>query len=245
LVQGDIGTMCLHLSMNPGEYSYFSPRTMAMWAGPKHWRFRPRHRRESPTGSEQNSRKKNPRKVFRLDFEEDVDFESHFRKTKASITLAKSTLENQKVRSTTLPADFNYDPQNILQLFLKVKVKLSQSLESLGTLDNEAGIEDYDYNNPNDTSNFCPALQVPDSDNDAEPVGFVGQAGEFNLTAHPEEPERNGVCSGDITTYGELNLIAEPQKINRIAIQYAKTAKKMDMRRLKKNMWELLTDGKE
>lgn len=31
-------------------------------------------------------------------------------------------------------------------------------------------------------------------------------------------------------------------QVNKIAIQYAKTAKKMDMKRLKQNMWDLLTD---
>ncbi|XP_068891515.1 condensin complex subunit 2 isoform X1 [Aphelocoma coerulescens] len=247
LGEGDITTMSLHLSMNPGEYSYFSPRTLSMWAGPEHWRFRPRHRPD--TGSERESRRRNPRKVFELDFEEDVDFEPHFRKTKASTTLTKSILESQNVRSTTLPADFHYDPKSMAQLFLKPTVRLSQSSEPVGTLDSEAGIGDYDYNNPSDTCNFCPALQDPDSDDDPDPAEFQGEAGEFNLTAHPEAPERTGINGigngigngGDITTYGELTLIAEPQKINRIAIQYARTAKKMDMRRLKRNMWELLT----
>lgn len=45
LGDGDIRTMCPFVSMKPGEYSYFSPRTMSMWAGPDHWRFRPRHKR--------------------------------------------------------------------------------------------------------------------------------------------------------------------------------------------------------
>lgn len=38
--------------------------------------------------------------------------------------LAKSILDTQNVRSTTLPADFNYNPDNILQLFLKPAVKV-------------------------------------------------------------------------------------------------------------------------
>ncbi|NWV57326.1 CND2 protein, partial [Daphoenositta chrysoptera] len=239
--EGGITAMSLHLSLNPGEYSYFSPRTLSMWAGPEHWRFRPRRH----MGSEQESRRRNPRKVFELDFEEDTDLEPHFRKTKASTTLAKSILESQNVRSTTLPADFHYDPKNMVQLFLKPTVKLRWSPEPAGTLDSEAGIGDYDYNNPGDICNFCPALQDPDSDNDPDPTEFQGEAGEFNLSAHPEAPERsgiNGIVSGrDITSYGELNLIPEPQKVNRIAIQYARTAKRMDMRRLKRNMWELLT----
>uniref|UniRef100_A0A096NGQ0 Condensin complex subunit 2 n=1 Tax=Papio anubis TaxID=9555 RepID=A0A096NGQ0_PAPAN len=45
LGDGDVRTMCPLLSMKPGEYSYFSPRTMSMWAGPDHWRFRPRRKR--------------------------------------------------------------------------------------------------------------------------------------------------------------------------------------------------------
>ncbi|KFQ68727.1 Condensin complex subunit 2, partial [Phaethon lepturus] len=244
--EGDIGTMCLHLSMKPGEYSYFSPRTLSMWAGPEHWRFKPRHKSEAD--SEKETKKRCAKKAFEMNFDEDIDFEAYFRKTKASVTLAKSVLESQNVKSTTLPTDFNYDPNNILQLFLKPAVKLCRTSEPDSSLDHEDEINEYDYNNPNDTSNFCPALQAADSDDDNDIVKFMSQTGEFNLTAHPEgqDAELNRVVGNDdITTYGELNLIAEPQKVNKIAIQYAKTAKKMDMKRLKKNMWELLTDGQK
>ncbi|KFW85336.1 Condensin complex subunit 2, partial [Manacus vitellinus] len=235
--EGDVETMCLHLSMNPGEYSYFSPRTLSMWAGPQHWRFKPRHTCRY-LGTAAAARKRNVKKVFELDFDENVDFEAYFRKTKASVTLAKSILERENVRSTTLPTDFTYNPQNMLQLFLKPLVKLNRTSEPVTPLENEAEIGDYDYNNPNDTSNFCPALQVADSDDDNNPSEFLGQTEEFN----PQGLQLNRV---DVTTYGELNLIAEPQKINKIEIQYAKTAKKMDMRRLKENMWQLLTDGQK
>ncbi|NXM32035.1 CND2 protein, partial [Oxyruncus cristatus] len=234
--EGDVETVCRHLSMNPGEYSYFSPRTLSMWAGPQHWRFKPRH--TSNANSEKEARKRNVKEVFELNFDENVDFEVYFRKTKASVTLAKSTLERQNVRSTTLPADFNYNPQNFIQLFLKPLVKLNRTSEPVTTSENEAEIGDYDYNNPNDTSDFCPALQVSDSDDDNDPSEFLAPAGEFN----PQGLQPNRM---DVTTYGELNLIAEPQKINKIAIQYAKNAEKMDMRRLKETMWQLLTDGQK
>lgn len=56
--------------------------------------------------------------------------------------------------------------------------------------------------------------QTADSDDDNDPVQFMGQMGEFNLTAHPEGQEFNRfVGDANITTYGELNLIAEPQKV--------------------------------
>uniref|UniRef100_A0A8C3DS26 Condensin complex subunit 2 n=1 Tax=Corvus moneduloides TaxID=1196302 RepID=A0A8C3DS26_CORMO len=235
LGEGDITTMSLHLSMNPGEYSYFSPRTLSMWAGPEHWRFRPRHRPD--TGSEGESRRRNPRKVFELDFEEDVDFEPHFRKTKASTTLAKSILESQNVRGTTLPADFHYDPKNMAQLFLKPTVRVREpSLKEFQgiipgdhsrhkTSPHQAGIGDYDYNNPSDTCNFCPALQVQPRRAFIPPMLFPVL--DPSLLSLPwkigNDPD------GDPGFF--------PQ-INRIAIQYARTAKKMDMRRLKRDMWE-------
>ncbi|NXS65004.1 CND2 protein, partial [Pandion haliaetus] len=241
--EGDIGTMCLHLSMKPGEYSYFSPRTLSMWAGPEHWRFKPQHKADAD--SEKETKKRSVKKAFEMNFDEDIDFEAYFRKTKASITLAKSILESQNVKSSTLPTDFNYDPNNIVQLFLKPAVKLCRTSELGSSLDHEDEIGEYDYNNPNDTSNFCPALQAADSDDDNDPVQLMGQTGEFNLTGHLEgqDAELNTVVNNvDVTTYRELNLIAEPQKVSKTAIQYAKAAKKMDMKRLKKNMWDILTD---
>ncbi|NWX15062.1 CND2 protein, partial [Aegotheles bennettii] len=239
--EGDVNTMSLHLSMKPGEYSYFSPRILSMWAGPEHWRFRPRHK---PHGnSEKETKKRTVREVFEINFDEDIDFNTYFRKTRAAITLARSILESQNTRSTTLPADFNYDPDNIFQLFLKPGVKFPRTRELKSLLCHEDGIGEYDYNNPNDTSNFCPALQAADSDDDDDedkPIEFMSQMGEFNLTTHPDAE-----CNVDPTTYGELNLIAEPRKIPKVAIQYAKTEKKMDMKRLKLKMWEILTDRQE
>ncbi|NXE15536.1 CND2 protein, partial [Lophotis ruficrista] len=239
--EGDIETMCLHLSMKPGEYSYFSPRTLSMWAGPEHWHFRPHHTVSflSAIDAEKKTKKKSAKKAFEVNFDEDVDFEAHFRKTKAPTTLARSIC--QKAKSTTLPADFNYDPNNLLQLFLKPDVKVSRWPVPDSSLDHEDAIGEYDYNNPNDTSNFCPALQAADSDDDND----LGQAEQFNLTAHPEHQDaefNKAVGDGGITTYGEQNLIAEPRKVNKIAIPYAKTDKKIDMKRLKKNMWDLLAD---
>ena len=108
-------------------------------------------------------------------------------------------------------------------------------------------IGDYDYNNPNDTSNFCPGLQAADSDYEESNDLFVGPAGTLDHSDHPSgttqvNGEASKVHRPDITTYGESNLVAESQKVNKIEIQYAKTAKKMDMKKLKQSMWILLTE---
>ncbi|NP_001007981.3 condensin complex subunit 2 [Xenopus tropicalis] len=230
---GDIGTMCLQLSSCPGEYSYFSPRTMSMWAGPEHWRFRPRQK--ASTDSDQQKVKKG-KKVFELNFEDDVDFEVHFRKTRAATTLTKSTLESQNKKSTTLPADFHYDPDNIARMSLRPKDRIRKTTVQDSVSETEDDIGEYDYNNPNDTSNFCPALQAADSDDDDDGA-FLGP--ESNSAGFSAENQLN------ITSYGESNLVAEPQKVNKIEIHYAKTAKKMDMKRLKSNMWSLLANCPE
>ncbi|MBN3321338.1 CND2 protein, partial [Atractosteus spatula] len=315
--EGDIGTMCLQLSSQPGEYSYFSPRTMSMWAGPGHWRFKPRHkqhclrlcsneiRREFMVSGnsledhepDKENKKRKPKKAFELNFNEDVNFEIYFRKTRAATTNTKSALDTLN-KKTTLPADFHYEPDCLAKLSYKpsntanallveplwrpsknsspkVIVCVSQSCETSVSVhvteypniwsseralvflksgilskltkkrisgDNLEEIGDYNYDNPNDTANFCPDIEVED---DEEPAGFVGPDGTFEMTCHPGggsislPAETNGA---DITTYGEDNLVAEPHKVNKIEINYAKTAKKMDMKKLKHTMWNLLTD---
>ncbi|XP_040849436.1 condensin complex subunit 2 isoform X2 [Ochotona curzoniae] len=235
---GDIRTMCPLLSMKPGEYSYFSPRTMKMWAGPDHWRFRPRHKQDVVSVSE--NRKKSTKKDFEIDFEDDINFDAYFRNTKAATVLAKSTLKNQNCKATTLPMDFHYEVDTLVQLHLKpgtrlLKMARGQEPKS----EHYEELEDYDYNNPNDISNFCPGLQAGDSDYEESDDLFVGPTGSPTAQENGDTPEGPQL---DITTYGDANLLAEPQKVNKIEIHYAKTAKKMDMKKLKQSMWSLLTE---
>lgn len=247
LGDGDIRTMCPLLSMKPGEYSYFSPRTMSMWAGPEHWRFRPRYKQETALKSE--NRKKSTKKEFEIDFDDDIDFDVYFRKAKAPTVLTKSTLENQTCRATTLPADFHYEANDLVRLHLKPGTRLLMTARSAET-EHYEDIGDYDYGNANDTCNFCPGLQDADSDDEESGNLFVGAVGTSDLSAYPchppkttqEDDDTPDVQGSDITSYGESNLVAEPQKVNKMEIHYAKTAKKMDMKKLKQSMWHLLTE---
>uniref|UniRef100_A0A8C3R3V7 Condensin complex subunit 2 n=1 Tax=Cyanoderma ruficeps TaxID=181631 RepID=A0A8C3R3V7_9PASS len=211
---GDIGALSLRVSLNPGEYSYFSPRTLSMWAGPEHWRFRPRHARD------QN----NPN--FSME-------------SRRSFPIFHGASQNP--RSTTLPADFHYHPQNMAQLFLKPLVK------EAGIEDCEAGIGDYDYNNPNDTSNFCPAPQVPASSHcprDGKTLGFLlpePALGSALAQFHGDGKLGMLITVAVIPMLIPMVIPDSLPQIHKIPIQYARTAKRMDMRRLKRNMWELLT----
>uniref|UniRef100_A0A672G8S1 Condensin complex subunit 2 n=1 Tax=Salarias fasciatus TaxID=181472 RepID=A0A672G8S1_SALFA len=175
-----------------------------------------------------------PKKAFEIDFSEDVNFETYFRTTRAATTNVKSALTTSK-RRTTLPADFQFTPRRCPSsqgVSEPIKKRLSGELGE--------GIGDYDYNNANDTANFCPGLQGGDSDDDVE--GFGGsddtQPSGENLPGPSQDLE-------GVSTYGEDDLVPEPHRVNKIEINYAKTAKKMDMKRLKNSMWTLLTESPE
>ncbi|XP_071774757.1 condensin complex subunit 2 [Centroberyx gerrardi] len=233
--EGDIATMCLQLSSQPREYSYFSPRTMASWAGPGYWQFKPKHKLDHLPDKE--TRKRKPKKTFEIDFSDDVNFDTYFRTTRAATTNSKSALSASN-KKTTLPADFQFPPETLSQLSLKPSSTLCQEGQKRLSGELGEGIGDYDYNNANDTANFCPGLQGGDSDDDVE--GFAGsddtQPSVDSIPASSQDPE-------GISTYGEDDLVPEPHRVNKIEINYAKTAKKMDMKRLKNSMWTLLTES--
>ncbi|XP_031685629.1 condensin complex subunit 2-like isoform X3 [Oncorhynchus kisutch] len=233
---GDIATMCLQLSNQPREYSYFSPRTMATWAGPGYWRFKPLHKKDNMP--EKEGRKRKSKNAFEIDFNDHVNIETYFCTTRAATTIIKSALSTSNKR-TTLAADFQFPLKTLSQLSLKPASTLCK--EGQKRLSGELeGIGDYDYNNANDTANFCPGLQGGYSD-DGE--GFSRGAD------HTQPSADSNLASSqdhdDVSTYGEDDLVPEPHRVNKIEINYAKTAKKMDMKRLKNIMWNLLTDSLE
>uniref|UniRef100_A0AAY4B2L6 Condensin complex subunit 2 n=1 Tax=Denticeps clupeoides TaxID=299321 RepID=A0AAY4B2L6_9TELE len=232
--KGDIGTMCLQISSEPREYSYFSPRTMATWVGPGYWLFKPSHKQDHLP--EKETRKRGPKTAFVIDFTEDIHFHNYFRTTKAATTISKSAL-NSSNKKTTLPADFKYPLKALSQLSLKPSNTLCEMGKKRLSGDLGEAIGEYDYNNANDTANFCPGIQAWDSDDDAGGSGAYDDSQPMTESFNRSSPDNDGV-----STYGEDNLVPEPHKVNTIEINYAKTAKKMDMKRLKNTMWNLLTD---
>ncbi|XP_029494077.1 condensin complex subunit 2-like isoform X2 [Oncorhynchus nerka] len=236
--EGDIATMCLQLSDQPREYSYFSPRTMATWAGPGYWRFKPLHKKDNVP--EKEGRKRKPKKAFEIDFNDDVNFDTYFRTTRAATTNTKSALSTRN-KKNTLAADFQFPPETLSQLSLKPASTLCKEGQKRLSGELGEGIGDYDYNNANDTANFCPGLQGGESDDDGE--GFSGGTDDAqpSVDGNPASSQDHD----DVSTYGEDDLVPEPYRVNKIEINYAKTAKKMDMKRLKNTMWNLLTDSLE
>ena len=70
---------------------------------------------KSITSKAQKSKTKKP--VFRIDFDEEIDFESKFKTSKAT-SLTRTTLNKYSKDQTTLPKDHHYDADKLFRLFL-------------------------------------------------------------------------------------------------------------------------------
>lgn len=231
---GTAGELCLQLSLQPTEYSYFDMNAMDAWAGPKHWKVKAKPQEEK------KARTKKP--VFRIDYDERHDFDSHFKETKTATTLSKSTLNKYSNSTHILPDDIHFNPDDLFRLFHKSNFTIKRILTS-----NEISVDDniggYDYDNENDCANFCPAAD--DGDDDTSSCGFNG-LGDSNQTftaSHASSFSNDSVF--DVTTFQGDKLVAQPHKVNKIDIQYARTAKRMDVKKLKSLMWTHLTSSPE
>ena len=49
-MMGGVGELCLSEALQLSEYSYFDPVVMSTWAGPQHWKLRPRNTKKDDTG---------------------------------------------------------------------------------------------------------------------------------------------------------------------------------------------------
>ena len=70
---------------------------------------------KSITAKSQKSKLKKP--VFRIDFDEEIDFDARFKTSKAT-SLTRTTLNKYSKDQTTLPKDHHYDADTLFRLFL-------------------------------------------------------------------------------------------------------------------------------
>lgn len=254
------GTLYLELSSQPSDYSYFKSDIMSTWAGPQHWKLRSRFSKaimnSALTTEQQNKKKRTKKQPFSLKFDSEVDFANSFAKGRAATTLSKTTLAKYTVDKTTLPEDLHFDADKLFRLFIKPKIMVKRQVQAQTELRDD-GSAWYNYDNANDCANFCPDLQDDDdgdggfdgNDEEAAPPG-----GDFTQAGFPLSQDTTlgdssqgfsftNESGADQTMFAGDGLVAQPNKVQKIDIAYAKTAKKMDVKRLKTAMWTILTQN--
>lgn len=228
------------LASAPSEYSFFNKKLLQTWKGPSHWKIHPMARNTASCKPSQS--KTSVKKVkFQLDFEQEKDFQSDFKKARNCV-LTKKRLEVMEATSLLLPKMLNYQPQALFGCFWKPSIMVRRQA-TLATTDDDLVIG-YDYDNDNDKQNFCPDFNQDYDDNDDNSEDLFGfscatsnasqQSDIISMSGETEDPTKISVLTGD-------GLVAQPQKVEKINISYAKTAKKVDVRRLKQSLWKLMT----
>ncbi|KAL4231117.1 hypothetical protein ACF0H5_008700 [Mactra antiquata] len=242
------GALIQVLSTEHSDYSYFNKALLRTWAGPSHWRAGNLCRDLSKTSitTSKLQKKKGKKQTFRLDFDEKIDFDSLMKPSKTT-SLTKSTLTKYSRDQTTLPKDHHYDADLLFRLFF-LKQRLMKRQQNSANVDD--AIETYDYENTHDKENYCPNDYGDDDDNDDGEVDFgnFGEAGDTDELFSSQDPfsqsqdtfTQGQTLAADGTVLSDDKLLAQPYKVEKIGIDYAKTAKKLDVKRVKSSMWNLL-----
>jgi len=229
------------LTTAPLEYSYFDHGKMGAWAGPKHWKFKPLARPAAVDSEKVKGRKK--KVIERLDYqqmdtEEDLEarVDEMLNTPKKSVKLIDKTMKGWSRERSTLPEDLHYSGHELVRLKVCNGMVVARAVSAKeGNLQVDEAVPDYDYDNAADNEDYCPDIDDDDDayggDIDAPVVDDVtGGLGDSDLPASQED-------------FAGGNLVEAPKLVDKAALQigYAKTAKKVDMKKIKGTTWAILT----
>jgi len=215
----------------------------------------------SNTNNNNISRKSN--RAFTIDFVngEDVSEEDIFKPADRIATLNNTTY---KKNHFLLPEDSHFSSRDFLKLFLKpnviIKFKKSRNDEEI-IQENTDGVVDQAFwaDHKDDAPIFEETHNTALGKGDNENVGIMDNTTYFFNDDDDEEDEsfngvenneeedntienalKDAVVDGDMGNYGE-QLVAKPKKIKSLAINYARSAKRVDVKKLKDNIWKELS----
>ncbi|CAM0140766.1 hypothetical protein VKS41_008036 [Umbelopsis sp. WA50703] len=250
------------MAMNPDlqadMFSYFDAAFMRNWAGPEHWKLRrPMSKLPAKETNEQNAEegedvqksKKAKKAPFEIDFlnSEDLDETTLFANDKkGSITMAvKRDLKNS---THLLPDDMHFSSRQLLHYFLKPEHSFRKRKKVVNE-DEEVVIAHDDVNI---------AIEEPDAQywaqQDAATMddGNLTQAdlsfaGDQTILSAVEDATFLQDTYDDINDTQTSNIYGDElitnhrlKKIKPMYVNYARTAKRVDVRRLKDNLWKTM-----
>ncbi|KAJ3030194.1 UNVERIFIED_CONTAM: hypothetical protein HDU68_009835 [Siphonaria sp. JEL0065] len=227
-------------------FAYFDSSMVRRWAGPEHWKPKPIIKAKEATGPK---KKREPMKINF--FDTTITEKQLFAASTVSISTPKHT---DKARAKNLlPNDEHFSAQDFLKLFLKPANKITFRRKN----GREAQVKPTeDVVDPA----FWSQHQNDDVSFSHEDVGENNFAGDndfggmpdyddddSNEPLHHAEPDLDlgaaiGVnADGTMLEYGD-SLVDAPKKIKANYIHFAKTQKKVDIKKLKENLWSNLID---
>ncbi|KAF9443840.1 barren [Macrolepiota fuliginosa MF-IS2] len=247
-----------------GALDYFDKNFMKNWAGPEHWKLRKVIRKpEGDANAAKTKNKKEKKEAFTIDFFKPLekDFKELSKELFAPVgkgqsinlpgtgaTAKKSKKKtSEKKNDHRLPDDMHFSSRQLVRLFLKPKFELKMRGRRVKI--NEDGDGEVDVNfwaqAAADQANGRRADDDVDEDGNAtvpfntqffqddydDGPGFDGPGFDDDGDGLPQEMDA-----------GEQDLLAQTQnqtrRVRPETVNYAKRAKRVDVRKLKDNIWK-------
>lgn len=218
--------------------SYFDQTLKKNWAGPEHWKIQ-RLKAQSTNQSQAKGandsevkKTKAPKEAFTIDFlSEENDLDEYTLFAPASTTINMPKAQQKSTNLNLLPDDQHFSSQDLIRLFLKPKGRVFHKLFGSSTGADDQGNMDGEV--------FASQLG---QDPDDEPIANY-DANFFQDDGAPGVPDLDGGeffddYDGDqqLLPASQGNMVssrARPEYVN-----YARTAKKVNVKLLKNNIWD-------
>lgn len=227
-------------AMEPQEYGYINePRLLNTWAGPHAWKAV-----KLPQTTKKDLVPKSARKRIKLE-QRPIDFSEQtnpsleefgdkelrhsaetIRKWKKPLLPQDHNLNDDVVRSTVVhtffrPEDTYHCPRTAAEALLDVN-------------------KDHSYSANDGSHSVSPDLNFDNIHDDSDDEFRADPVVNGNEVALYDAPLNSTLTQNADMEFAGENLIEQPFPVTQIHIPFAKVAKKMDIRKLKRVMWELL-----
>ncbi|TPX69953.1 hypothetical protein SpCBS45565_g01987 [Spizellomyces sp. 'palustris'] len=218
-------------------FSYFDTAMSRSWAGPEHWRALPAQRIKDSKDPPATKRKRKNENVLNFIEVQGMGEDRLFAPTAASIILPKQTERNRSTH--LLPDDMHFSSKDFLQLFLKsrYKIKFYRKDGTTTKSSSQDGPVDELFWAEHD-------IEPKASSTDDQILASDNPEGSDDDDADDDELDEDvSLTQADQATTLEFRdqLVDQPKKVKAVPLNYARVAKKVDVKKLKENIWKELT----
>jgi condensin complex subunit 2 len=236
-------------------FSYFDNISGSTWAGPEYWKSRSVRKPVTSDKPTKAASKKKEKQFIDFLNSEPIDPNVLFAKTKTSTLLPKSRLTD----TFLLPEDHQYRSDKFTRLFLRPDFTFQEFTEKVESLKQTMVMipsenresNQFAYDAPADNFGIFGSLDGPTFDNEPIYGGFDEDDDEVEYPATLTLPTESNYLKADLDgvdssslSYGE-QLVAEPVRLKSKPLLFARAAKRVDVQKLKENLWSKMADDLE
>lgn len=244
--------------------SYFDTALQKNWAGPEHWRIRKIKDSETKDAAPKARKEKEP---FEINFSAEMDAKTTDMLYTTATTNAAISLPKKDWKSKTrnlLPDDKHFSSKQLLRLFLKPKAQIGSRRQAKsvfgqqqtgevaeGEMDeafwaqkeNPISSQEEEVKGDYD-ANFFQDDGLPMGGMDDDEDDFVDARDHLSPTPGGADGMIANIINGAAALNGEFpegpfgsQLVTQSRRLRPEYVQYARVAKKVDVRRLKEELW--------